>query len=57
MIVCAIRRSLTSPEIYGFAFYNTYPKENNTLVDESDNVNGDFDIDSEASDTDLLKFK
>ena len=40
-----------------FAFQNAYPETVDVLEDESDGEQADFDIDSDASDTDLLELK
>ena len=40
-----------------FAFQNAYPETVDVSVDESDGEQADFDIDSDASDADLLELK
>lgn len=40
-----------------FAFQNAYPETVDVLKDESDGEQADFDIDSDASDADLLELK
>ena len=40
-----------------FAFYNAYPKIGDVSIDESDSEQVDFNIESDASDTDLLELK
>ena len=40
-----------------FAFHNVYTEADDFSVDESDSEQADFDIDSVASDADLLELK
>ncbi|KAI4191879.1 MAG: hypothetical protein LQ350_008723, partial [Teloschistes chrysophthalmus] len=40
-----------------FAFHNAYPKAGDVSMDEGDGEQTDFDIDSDASDADLLELK
>ena len=40
-----------------FAFQNAYPETVDVLEDESDGEQADFNIDSDASDADLLELK
>lgn len=39
------------------AFHDAYPEAGDFSVDESDSEQADFDIDSDASDADLLELK
>ena len=40
-----------------FAFHDVYPEAGDVSEDESDGEPADFDIDSDASDADLLELK
>lgn len=40
-----------------FAFHDAYPETADVSEDESDGEQADFDIDSDASDADLLELK
>ena len=40
-----------------FAFHNAYPEAGDVSEDESDGEQAEFDIDSDASDADLLELK
>ena len=40
-----------------FAFHDAYPEAGDFSMDESDSRQADFDIDSDASDADLLELK
>ena len=40
-----------------FVFHNAYPEAGNVSEDKSDGEQADFNIDSDASDTDLLELK
>lgn len=40
-----------------FEFHNPYPETGDVLEDESDGKSAGFDIDSDASDADLLELK
>jgi len=40
-----------------FIFHDAYPERGDVLMDESDSEQVDFDIESDASDVDLLELK